>query len=67
MDGPRGKICALQGGGGKRHPAHYRRSQGYRPGDPRPEREAERPCPARTDQTGSVTELVSVLEKKDCG
>ncbi len=38
VDGPRGKICAPQGGGGKRYPAHYRRGKSHWPGDPCPER-----------------------------
>lgn len=38
VDGPRGKICAPRGGGGKRYPAHYRRGKSHWPGDPCPER-----------------------------
>ncbi len=39
VDGPRGKDSArLQGGGGKRYPAHYRRGKSHWPGDPCPER-----------------------------
>ncbi len=38
VDGRAERSARLQGGGGKRYPAHYRRGKSHWPGDPCPER-----------------------------
>ncbi|MCS5931132.1 hypothetical protein LNQ03_00550 [Klebsiella pneumoniae subsp. pneumoniae] len=67
VDGPRGKdLRALQGGGGKRYPAHYRRAaKSHWPWwIPALSGKLKGHAQRVPTKTGSVTELVSVLEKK---